>query len=325
MVEGPTTAAKSGLCRTSLDSWKTSETEHSKNALAQEHVFGTEAPARDLWHQAIAADPLSIKHLQRYESCGTNAWIQENHTTGRTKVAFNTCKLRCCPVCLRIAARRIKHRLETALLARSLKKWRLITLTQIAQPEPLTASITRLRLAFKKLRKSENWSKYITGGYAILEITRNALTGLWHCHFHIVAGGLYYPWQQLREDWSLVAGGATVTDIRAIKTTAGAIHYLTAYLGKLFGADQTTPLDALTEYYRTIHGQRLLISFGAAPPPAKEKKPNSVAEWHNICPLWKYVIALREGFTWALALQRRLQRQPLGELDIADWHPPPDF
>lgn len=310
-------------CSTSLDDWPTSDPTHSIPLLEQEYTFGGEGSEHDRWLQAIRADPITLGHIRRYDQCGTNAWVQENLKTGQCRLIFNTCKLRVCPICSRIAARRVKERLQTALSGTRLKKWRLITLTVRSEPVTLKDSIQSLVAAFKRLRRTDNWRRYITGGYAVLEITFNQQTQLWHPHFHVVAGGLFYPWRELRDDWTACSDGSTVTDIRAIKTTAGAIHYLTSYLGKLAQADTATPIERLTEYYRTIQGMRFLISFGAAPPPKKPPKEPLTDDWRNVCQLWQYVIALRDGEIWALCLGKKLHRSPLNELAFADHHPPP--
>ena len=96
-----------------------------------------------------------------------------------------------CPVCSRIAARRVKMRLQQALELRTLKKWRLITLTVPTSGEPLKTSVQWLLASFKKLRKTANWRRYITGGYAVLEVTYNAKSDHWHPHLHVVAGGCF--------------------------------------------------------------------------------------------------------------------------------------
>lgn len=308
---------------TSLDSWPTSDRTHSEEALNREAAFALEEQQPDHWREAIALDPITPRHLRRYDACGENAWIQENPKTGHCRVTFNTCKLRVCPICSRIAARRTKQRLTAALEGTRLRKWRLITLTLPSTDEPLKTSIESLKSSFKRLRKSANWKKYITGGYAVLEVTLSPKTGRWHPHFHVVAGGLFYPWKELRADWLLASDGATVTDIRAIKTTAGAIHYLTAYLSKLPKPDGPGAVAKMAEYYRTIQGSRFLIAFGKAPPPRKPDKKLALDEWKNVCPLWQWIIALRDGQPWAARLSRMLHKKPLDELAICDHHPPP--
>lgn len=308
---------------TSLDTWPTSDPERSIERLNRETVFSMEQDARDRWEEAITADPLNYKHIGRYQNCGTNAWIEENTTNGHCRIVFNTCKLRICPVCSRIAARRVKHRLESALHQRTLKKWRLITLTTPSVDADLKTQVRSLIACFKTLRKTPNWRKYITGGYAVLEITHNPTSDRWHPHLHIIAGGLFYPWRELREDWKIASQGATVTDIRAIKGTAQAVRYLTAYLGKMGNLDARTPTERLTEYYRATHGQRFLITFGKAPPAKKLPRSNEPSSHRQICPLYVYILALRDGAVWALALSRKLARKPLDDLAIADHHPPP--
>lgn len=309
---------------TSLDSWKISELAPSIEALQRGYVFGSQTEPYDRWEAAIALDPVSIKHITRYAHCGENAWIAENTKTGLCRVTFNSCKLRCCPVCCRIAARRVKERLSAALHERTLSKWRLITLTVPAVDQDLKTQLRSLIASFKALRKTPNWKKYVTGGYSVLEVTYNEKTDRWHPHLHVTAGGLFYPWKELRDDWKAVTGNATVTDIRPIKSTAAAVKYLTSYLGKLTGITRDCPIERLNEYYRATHGVRFLICFGKAPRPKKIDRTDNSADWRQLCPLWKYVIALRDGEIWALVLGHKLKRLPLGELEICDHHPPPD-
>lgn len=235
------------------------------------------------------------------------------------RVVSDSCKLRICPRCQHIAANRIRRRLKSALDSRSTKHWKLITLTQRSTSAPLRTQIANLKNAFRRLRQRQAWKKRVQGGYAVLEITLNAKTHLWHPHLHIVAEATYFEQKLLSDEWCRASRGSKIVDIRIIQSEEKAIDYVSTYLTKvpenLHFSDPQKPL----ELYQAMKGQRYLIAFGSVPrPEPPEPDPNEPQDWEPFAKLSELIQDAKAGNPWARMILHAIQKkdQDYGETPI---------
>lgn len=171
------------------------------------------------------------------------------------------CRDRLCPLC----SHRRGHEAAAKVLAltHTFDAPRLLTLTLRSTDQPLKDVLFRLFNRFAFLRKMRGWTDRVTGGVWTLEITRNAITGQWHAHLHIIADGDFFPQAVLKALWLEATGDSFIVDVRAIHNRRDAAKYVAAYLAK--PADVASwPASAIAEYALALHGRRLMQPFGTA-------------------------------------------------------------
>jgi hypothetical protein len=129
---------------------------------------------------------------------------------------------------------------------------------------PLHEQLDHLRRSFRKLRQRSVFRKHVAGGYAVIEMTLNEQTHLWHPHLHVLVRTKHVDWRKLRQAWICITLGSTYIDCQVCKQVAQYPGYLACYLGK---PPSETVLDdeRLTrEYYDAIYHGRFAIAFGDA-------------------------------------------------------------
>lgn len=226
------------------------------------------------------------------------------------RVVSDSCKLRICPRCQHIAANRLRRRLKSAFDSRSTKHWKLITLTQRSTSAPLRTQIANLKAAFRRLRQRQAWKKRVQGGYAVLEITLNPKTHLWHPHLHIVAESTYFEQKLLSSEWCRASKGSKIVDIRVIQNEEKAIDYVTRYLTKvpenLHFSDPKKPL----ELYQAMKGQRYLIAFGSVPRPENPTPdPEEPTDWEPLAKVSELIQDAKAGNPWAKMILNAIQKK----------------
>lgn len=184
--------------------------------------------------------------------------IGEANTPG---VNLARCRDRLCPLC----SHRRGHEAAAKVLAltHTFDAPRLLTLTLRSTDQPLKDVLFRLFNRFAFLRKMKGWSSRVKGGVWTLEVTRNAITGQWHAHLHIIADGDFFPQPLLKQLWHECTGDSFIVDVRAIHNRRDAAKYVATYLAK--PADVASwPASAIAEYALALHGRRLMQPFGSA-------------------------------------------------------------
>jgi len=178
---------------------------------------------------------------------------------GAVGAVWFRCRDRLCPRCSRCRARESEGRIMAAIAdADSL---RFVTLTMQHTDKPLWEQVDALYTAFRELRRRVSWRTRVTGGVATVEVTRNASTGRWHPHLHVLITGSYYPQRDLADEWFDVTGHSRVVDIRAVHSRRHASRYVAKYAGK--PADLANwPADAIAEYAAAMHRRRMVLTFG---------------------------------------------------------------
>lgn len=284
----------------SLDPRPTTVENLARDDAEQGYIHERWATERERWKHVLSSNPGKPGHLERLQTCGRNAWVQRSVGTGRLRVVSDSCKLRICPRCQHIAANRIRRRLTTALTSRTPQSWRLITLTQRSTSAPLRIQIANLKAAFRRLRQRAFWKAHVIGGYAVLEITINEKTHLWHPHLHIVAEGKFIPQAELSKEWCTASRGSKIVDVRVIKDTEKAIDYVARYVTKVPEQLHSHPPEKAFELYQAMQGNRYLIAFGEVPKPQDpEPDPTEPQDWEPFTKLSDLLADASRGVPWA--------------------------
>ena len=226
---------------------------------------------------------------------------------GRVTVAPGVCRQRMCPTCQARRGRELTNRV--AAITALFNAPRLVTLTLAASTDSLKHQLDRLYAWFRELRRSPLWKDHVVAAVAVAEVTRNAETGLWHPHLHILTDGTYLPQNALAAEWERVTNGSRIVDIRAVHDRRNAAQYVAAYVAKPTQVDGWPPA-AVNEFAYALRGRRMLITAGKAhrchvPEDECETRPAIV---EPLCSLPRLLRADRDGCpvaAHALSLLRR--------------------
>lgn len=284
---------------------------------ADQTVHGQTYFQRARWIAALHQSFATQKLASRMTRCGTGAWVEQCAKTGKTRVVAPACKLRFCPRCARIHARRTGARLKTWAASVSLSssiRLRLVTLTMTSADTPLREQLDALYSSYRRLRQRSLWKKATIGSIAVLQITFNCETHRWHPHLHVIQHGRFIDYRQLGNAWKKASKGSTVVDIREVRTAARAADYVTRYVSRPLDDDPNIPPERLREYVEATRGRRLLIASGEAP----LNLPDPPADDHA----WQHVDSLAGLLARARMFDRRavllLESLPIFGADAQD-------
>lgn len=213
-----------------------------------------------IW-QALNEAGVRESRLKAFSRCGAQVWILAHKTEpDRYKIVLGTCHDRFCLPCARMRAANIRDNLQAALTTETL---RFVTLTLAHTKAELAGQIARLYRAFRDLRATAWWQERVDGGAAFLEVTRNAATGMWHPHFHVLVAGRYLPQHQLSQLWFEATGDSCIVDVRAVRDRQEVAKYVTKYVTKPLSSNVFDDLAVLVEVVQALEGRRMLVTFGA--------------------------------------------------------------
>lgn len=242
--------------------------------------------------------------LRRFLSCGSRAWIYravENPDLYACR--SDTCRDRWCSPCSQFRGRVIAANLSAFCERRSV---RFLTLTLRSAAVPLADSIARLYRSFTKLRRSRTWSAHVLGGAAVLEVTFNASTGLWHPHLHCLVEGSFFPHAALRSAWLRASGDSFVCDIRPCPTADNAASYLTKYITKPYAHSWINRPEQLDEALRAFNGLRTCLTFGSWRG-LRLTRLATLYTWEPVAALPDVLSRAAQGDPWAAALLNHLK------------------
>jgi hypothetical protein len=140
-----------------------------------------------------------------------------------------------------------------------------LTLTVKNGPD-LAERATHLRTAFKKLRRRAWWRAHVAGGVAVEEVTRNARTGEWHPHLHLVIDA-DVPQAVLQATlgglWAAVTRDSYILDLRPFlgATVAHDLRELCKYTAKIGDIVEWPALVGV--YLAYARRRRLIFTFGS--------------------------------------------------------------
>lgn len=223
--------------------------------LHDEHVEQAILTAIDVEHATG-----NVKRADRIRKCGSERWIlRHNDHSARYRYVNVTCKDKLCPRCCFSRGMKLKQNLLPKLRDRVV---RLLTLTLKAEQTDLTARIDRLYKAFRKLRTSSLWKERVTGGCAVLEITRSEANNSWHVHLHCIIEGSYLPQAELARQWLTATGNSKIVDVRLIRNPLKAVNYVAKYITKSSMPKIAGDPMLLREFIRATQRRRALMTFG---------------------------------------------------------------
>lgn len=242
---------------------------------------------------------ISPVRSERFADCGRTAWIlRHNQHPDRYKVVLDCCHDRFCVPCGRTRAHVVAENLTRKLAP---APHRLLTLTLRHSDTPLHRQLTRLFLSFKRLRSRTFWRERVTGGAAVLELTFNSATRLWHPHLHVILQGSYLPQPSLRALWLDITGDSSIVDIKLIRDAPGVVSYITKYITKPLPPPLYNDPDTLESAIVALTNRKTVFTFG------------TWVRWHLLDPhdssdwtLYSHVAALPYALPDAEALNDRI-------------------
>lgn len=169
------------------------------------------------------------------------------------------CRKRACPICESLKMKKWYHRMTGFTALFSAPKH--ITLTVKSTDEALDAQLQRLTRSFRRLRQRKLWKERCPWGVWTIEVTRNAETGLWHPHIHVIVNTAFIPVAQLRSAWKKITGDSHQVHIRAVDSNIAG--YLCRYIAKT-SSIYSAPVDPF-QTNAMIKGKRLVQPFGRWP------------------------------------------------------------
>lgn len=198
------------------------------------------------------------KRACRLDGCCQRPQLHER-SDGSLAMQLRCCRDRLCPRCQRQRGLELARRVRALICGMNAPRF--VTLTMRHRPENLRESHDRLQRAFRELRKMPVWRRSVTGGLAVVEITRNPATSRWHTHLHLIVDGEFLPQKQLSEAWKRCTGDSEIVDIRAVHDRARVARYVAEYVAKP-QAMHTWEADAVLEFAAHMHGRRMVATFG---------------------------------------------------------------
>ena len=217
-------------------------------------------PDRERVYASFQRQAVGYRRRVSFAECGASYWMLASRTRpGVYKLTPDFCHDRFCVPCSKLRADAVTGNLLAALSGRPS---RFITLTVRSSTSPLKAQLHRLLAAFRRLRKMPVWSTAVRGGCAVIEVTRNDTTGLYHPHLHCLTEGVYFPIPMLRAAWELSTRDSYEVAIRYVANNNAAVHELAKYMSKPLHHRLYLEPDVLDEAIEALHGQKQLITFG---------------------------------------------------------------
>lgn len=218
---------------------------------------------RNLVYNAVVHLEYPEKPVQRFLDCCRQSSVVRSLETGQVKCSFETCGTRLCPHCAKRYRARISERILEALGTVRKNSWRLITLTIASSELRLRDQIAFLKESFRRLRQTAIWDSTQMFGYAVVELSINRETQLWHPHLHILSKGKYIPQKRLSQQWCVASKGSMIVDVRPVKSGRKAARYVSKYMGKAPEIeDMQDAQELMIEYVDALRGTHLLFSFG---------------------------------------------------------------
>lgn len=238
--------------------WHPLDLQSRHQEIAHRHHQGTRRRVLDaMWK---STQEHHRKRATRLGSCCACPVWHEN-TAGALVPALRRCRDRLCPLCAK--RRGTQAATKCHALIQLFDAPRLVTLTQLSKHEPLADSIRRILASLDALRKHKFWTGRVRGGVWALEITRNALSGHWHAHVHLVVDSEFIPQAALKSVWHEITGDSFVVDVRAVHDRREAARYVAQYVAKPLDVHRWPP-ESILEFSDALHGRRMLQPFGVA-------------------------------------------------------------
>jgi hypothetical protein len=127
----------------------------------------------------------------------------------------------------------------------------------------LVDQITRLRRAWRELRRHPFWLEHVRGGAVMLEVKwSKGVGGHWHPHYHILCHGTWIDQERLKAVWYGITGDSDQVKVKLVREAGEAISYVTKYASKPVDSSFVNNPKRLGEAMLALKGQRLCACFG---------------------------------------------------------------
>ncbi len=197
--------------------------------------------------------------LERFECCGSTAWVEQDRESGDLRVRASYCKDRWCQPCSRARVLNIADNLKSKLAGDSHLH---IVVTTKHNRRPLVDQVGDIYRNFAKLRKSRVWKNAVDGGATFLQVHVSQADGLWHVHLHTIARGKWLDARELSLAWLKVTGDSDNVHVSKVEGDERVIREVTRYAAKPVDGDTTEDPDALAEMMRALTGRHLCFTWG---------------------------------------------------------------
>jgi len=224
-----------------------------------------------------------------FKSCRSQARFMRNTETGAVRVAARTCHIRFCPLCGRARARRVADGIAEWL--RPLPHRTLLTLTLQSADLGLDHQLAHLVSSFRRLRRLPAFAAVAKGGVWFVQVTRNAKTGLWHPHLHIVGSIDWIEKRQLSKLWADASAGSTIVDIHRIRRLTFGASYAARYVARPAELADL-PDAAAVELVTACQGVHMLGAFGSAHSAGVLRRPKYDPALWECVGSWSTVVSL---------------------------------
>ncbi len=269
---------------------------------------------------------LSYARLNRFNCCGSCAVVEWSESLQRHRVTCWHCRDRMCEPCQQ------KRKLEICQIIKKNvgpRQSRFVTLTLKHGEAPLKEQIQRLRKAFNRIKRTKTWKTAIEGGCAILEVKREPpgwkenefgiryyTSGLWHPHLHCIVTGTWIDRDELRAEWMSITKDSHQVDVRLVRDSEKAGHYLAKYVSKATNAAVYDNPEWLDEFITATKGARVYQTFGnwEAVDQDEDTTPRAT-DWKHVATVHDLHIAAERGERWAVEVYINLHKHP------TDLHP----
>lgn len=252
---------------------------------------------------ALVACAASSGRLERFDACGTDCVIEFSPTLQRHRIRGTYCGDRFCVPCANARTARVRP----IILQRCKgKRVRFVTLTRLSDQNSLTAAVDHCYRSFAKLRETKLWRGCVTGGAAVLEITRGKSGLAWHVHLHVLVVGSYIDQAKLSDAWRRASGGSFIVDVREVKDHERGIGYVTKYVSKGFDRSVVLDPEALLEAVVALRGRRVFSTFGEWHGDDVDVERVEATDWRSVGRLRDVARDSLAGQPWAIGVCRSL-------------------
>lgn len=207
--------------------------------------------------RVTARDDNDDRRVIRMTDCSSR-WIVSQTATG-PRLETQRCRERLCPECQRVRSWKYQQAYEAFIQAASHPK--MLTLTLRTTDAEVATCIDKLYRCFKLLRRREVWKTHCTGGYTIVEVTKQKHGTTYHVHLHVLMDSAYIPVQWISQQWLSITGDSFRVDIRV--ADKGSAKYVAKYVTK--GVSGVNDGATMWELSDQLKGRRMAQSFGDAP------------------------------------------------------------
>lgn len=237
-------------------------------------IHGSWADARARVRSAMLKAGVPRQRVERFDACGSLAYVERNKADGRLRVRCTRCKDRFCRTC---STRKRRTQVSRLLdLTRDHDRVRMLTLTLAHDERPLRVQLERLYQCYRRLRQRHRWIEHVNAAAAACELHVGD-DGKWHVHLHVLWVGDYWRQQDISNEWLAVTGDSRIVDVRMMPT-GSAVHYAAKYLAKAIPAEVAQNEKHLIEAIAAMKGKRLLIVSGDWVGKLREDMPDDPAE-----------------------------------------------